>query len=231
MASRARCPRPAPARLAGALARLALVALAAPGCALELPRWVRQSEPEPVNTTALELASYRERTAYLEREVKRLQADLHQAEASLVAIESGLRGSHTRADAVSAIAEARISVERAEAQAPWRREESREARDKLAEAERQLAAGRSASAVFFASRASRIAKGLLAEARQLERHPSARFVAAPRVNLRAGPSTDAPVLEVLYESTPVLPEREEGEWVLVHTLRGPVGWVHAALLN
>jgi hypothetical protein len=217
MASRARC-------------LLAWLALALCGCALDLP--IRRPSPaEAPRRPDLELASYRERTAYLESEVERLQQDLRQAEASLVAIESGLRGAHTRADAVSAIAEARISVERAEKQAPWRRAESAEARDKLAEAEQQLAAGRTASAVFFASRASRIAEGLLAEARQLERHPAARFVSAPRVNLRAGPSTDAPVLEVLHESTPVLPEREEGEWVLVHTLRGPVGWIHAALLE
>jgi hypothetical protein len=207
------------------------LALALPGCALDLPTWGRETRARAPTTAEQEVTSYRERTAYLEREVERLQQDLRQAEASLVAIESGLRGAHTRADAVSAIAEARISVERAERQAPWRRTESVEARDKLAEAERQLAAGRAASAVFFASRASRIAEGLLAEARQLERHPAARFVAAPRVNLRARPSTDAPVLEVLHEATPVLPEREEGEWVLVHTLRGPVGWVHAALLT
>jgi SH3-like domain-containing protein len=219
MASRSRCAH-----------LLACLALGLPACALELPSW-HGAPAEPQDTAELELASYRERSAYLEREVERLQQDLRQAEASLVAIESGLRGAHTRADAVSAIAEARISVERAAKQAPWRRAESAEALDKLAEAERQLASGRAASAVFFATRASRIAEALLAEVRQLERHPAARFVAAPRVNLRAGPSTDAPVLEVLHESTPVLPEREEGEWMLVHTLRGPVGWIHAALLR
>ena len=90
---------------------LACLALALSGCALELPTWGHQTPAGPT-TAELEVTSYRERAAYLEREVQRLQQDLRQAEASLVAIESGLRGAHTRADAVSAIAEARIELVR-----------------------------------------------------------------------------------------------------------------------
>jgi SH3-like domain-containing protein len=52
-----------------------------------------------------------------------------------------------------------------------------------------------------------------------------------RVNLRAGPSTDDRVLRVLVARTPVLPERRRGDWTLVLTPAGQIGWVHDSLLS
>jgi hypothetical protein len=181
--------------------------------------------------TALYRAAQRDRYGYLEREVVRLKADLEQAEQQLVAIESGLRGTHTRADAVSSIGDARIAVERAGRRAPWRAADAEEARAKVAEAERQLEAGHTGSAVFFASRALRIAANLDAEASQVERHATTRFVRGSHVNLRSGPSTRHLVVDVLSESMPVFPERSDGQWVLVRTVNGPVGWIHTSLLR
>lgn len=172
-----------------------------------------------------------EQVAHLERQVARLRADLFQAEESMVAIESGLRGVHTRADAVSSLAEARIAVERAGPAARWRPEQVQEARAKLEEAERQLQAGHSGSAVFFASRARRIAETLNEEAEHVSRNTSTRFVNARNANLRAGPSTQYGIVDILGEATPVFPEREQGEWVLVRTPSGPAGWVHTSLLS
>lgn len=201
-------------------------------CAGLLPS---KSEQDPASTAQTKARvcqmAEQERTAHLEREVTRLRADLRQAEQAMVAIESGLRGVHSRADAVSSIAEARIAVERASQSVPWRPAQVREAHAKLEEAERQLEAGHSGSAVFFASRARRIAETLSEEAEQLARHAATRFVRARRVNLRSGPSTDAPVIGVLDESTPVFLERTEDDWVLVRTTAGPVGWVHSSLLR
>ena len=131
------------------------------------------------------------------------RADLRQAEEAMVTIESGLRGVHTRADAVSSLAEARIAVELASQSVAWRPAEVQEAHAKLEEAERQLEAGRAGSAFFFASRARRIAERLSEEADQVARHTSTRFVHARQLNLRAGPSTDARVIGVLAEKTPV----------------------------
>jgi hypothetical protein len=176
-------------------------------------------------------AARREQTAHLEREVARLRADLREAEQAMVAIESGLRGVNSRADAVSSLAEARIAVERASQRVPWRPAQVQEAYAKLEEAERQLEAGRPGSAVFFASRARRIAGTLDEEAARVAQHASTRFIRARRVNLRENPSTDARVIGVLNEDTPVFLERGEGDWVLVRTAAGPVGWVHASLLR
>ena len=106
-----------------------------------------------------------------------------------------------------------------------------EARQKLEEAERQFQAGHTGSAVFFASRARRIAVALNKEARSVANTPGARFINGQRVNLRAGSSTEDRVLHILVGGTPVFPDREDGEWVFVLTPSGQVGWVHASLLR
>ena len=171
-----------------------------------------------------------ERIEFFEREIKRLRDDLARAEASIVAMESGLKGSQSRADAVSAIAEARIALDRVTKRVPWRKDRVEEARTKLAEAQRQLDLDHVGSAVFFASRAHGITESLAQEADLVAGWPGVRVVAGERVNLRAGPSIDHPVLAVLAHETPVFPERGEGEWTLVRTPSGQVGWVHGGLL-
>ncbi len=236
-----RTPRPTPTRPSctsgfGVIACGLAGAVAVFGCALFGPSPPPTATPEP----ALEIAArdtqiYRqaqiEQTQALEREVQRLRAELNEAESAMAAIESGLKGAQTRADAVSALAEARISVERARAAAPWRRTETAELSEKLQEAERQFQAGNTGTAVFFASRAKRIADGLREEARQTAETRGTRKITAARANLRAGPSTAEPVLFVLSQATPVQPQRSDGEWVLVRTPGGAAGWVHASLLE
>ncbi len=171
------------------------------------------------------------RSDALEREVERLRADLRQAEEAMVAIESGQRGDHTRANAVSAIAEARIAVERASRSAAWSTEAIEDAQKKLDAADRQLQSGHFGSAVFFASRAHRVADDLRRQSSQLERAENVRFVTARRLNLRAEPSKHGSVLDQLTRGTPVFSGRTDGDWVLVRTPSGQVGWVFASLLR
>jgi hypothetical protein len=172
-----------------------------------------------------------DRIRALERECERLRADLRAAEDTLLAVESGMRGTQRRADAVSAVAEARIQVDRAAALAPWRQDEVAEARAKLDEADRQLAAEHIGSTIFFVSRASRIAASLVAEADLLARTPGARTVKAGRANLRSAPTSESEVLSVLPAGLPLFVENVRGEWSLVRTVSGRVGWVHSGLLR
>lgn len=172
-----------------------------------------------------------QRVEYLEREVERMRADLSQAENAMIYLESGMRGEHTRADAVSAVAGARVEVESACERAPWRSADCEEARSKLLEAEQQIQRSRMGAAVFFASRAQRIAEDVGSEAQVVARMGDAHFVTGQRVNLRSGPSTDATILRVLTRSTPVFQERRDGEWVLVRTHSGRVGWIYGSLLD
>ncbi len=171
------------------------------------------------------------RADQLERELERLRDDLRRAEEALVLVESGMRGSHGRADAVSSLAEARIEVERAADDAPWRARDMAEARTKLDEADLQIREGHFGSALFFVYRASRMAALVSEEARQARELPGTRFVRGDRVNLRVGPSTDEEVLIVLSQGTPVFPEDSNDEWILVRISAGNVGWIHDSLLR
>ncbi|MBW2371262.1 MAG: SH3 domain-containing protein, partial [Deltaproteobacteria bacterium] len=145
--------------------------------------------------------------------------------------ESGMRGEHTRADAVTTVAGARVAVESACERAPWRGADCDDALGKLEESERQIHSNRMGAAVFFASRAQRIADDVAGEARRVARTGNAFFVKSERVNLRSGPSTDDTILRVLTRSTPVFQERRDGEWVLVRTHSGQVGWIYGSLLS
>jgi hypothetical protein len=172
-----------------------------------------------------------ERAAQLIREIERLQTDLRTAEAALVEAESGLAGTHTRADAVSSLAVTRIQVERAASSAPWRVKEVADARAKIKEAERQVKEERFGAALFFVYRARRVAESILAEADIVQRDGKVQLIQASRVNLRAGPSTTELILSVLSFGTPVFPQATEGNWVLVQVSGGPVGWIHRRLVG
>lgn len=180
-------------------------------------------------------ASYRraeaERVEFFQREVERLRADLQQAEESLVAMESGLRGFQSRADAVSALAEARIALERVSPSVPWRQDRVEEAHTKLAEASRQLQAGHVGSAVFFSSRAQRITENLQAEVRQVAGWSHKSLVLGEGVDLRTAPFGEADVVDTLVAHTPVFPERSHSDWTLVRTPSGRIGWVRASRLS
>lgn len=210
---------------------LACVGLACAGRSIPPPA----PEPSEADTDAVDLAVYEraqaERNEFFEREVERLRADLRQAEESIVWLESGLRDAHSRADAVSAVAEAHIGLERVRRSVPWRAERAGEAHRKLDEARRQLEADHVGATIFFASRAQRIVDSLGAEAAQVALWRERRAVRSERVNLRAGPSESHRIVDVLARATPVYPERTLGGWTLVRTPDGRVGWVFSALLE
>ena len=173
-----------------------LLAFAALGCqslpwldGLFAEKTVEIQEVVPISPEIYRRADH-DRAERLEAQVQRLRGDLKQAEEALVQIESGLRGDHSRAAAVSSLAEARIELDRAARVAAWRTGEIQEALSKLDEADAQIQQGNYGAAVFFVYRARRIARSLTAEARQLARTPAARVVRGARVNLRDGPSTD-----------------------------------------
>jgi len=234
-----RPPPPASGRggaaVLGDLAFLLIVCLMlGVGCARSAPQQVQRSASTnlyPKIDVEVFRRAETERAARLAQQVERLRGDLQQAEEALVMAESGLLGTHSRADAVSSLAEARIQVERAGGAAPWRSAEHREAKSKLELAAYQIEAGHFGAALFFVYRAERIVDTLEAEARQVYGTPGARFIRGARVNLRAGPSTSEPVLAVLSDGTPVFPETRQQRWMLVRTSGGAVGWVHESLIT
>lgn len=179
--------------------------------------WIRRAEIERVHA--------------LEREVERLKIDLLRAENALIAVESKLRRGHSRAAAVSALAEAQMQLSKASRVAPWRSETINEAREKLEIAQNHIDEEYFGAAVFFVYRANRIVEDLNYEANIVDNSTQAMFVNRPKVNLRSGPSTNGDILRILVQGTPVVREKQRGEWVLVRTLTGVVGWMHRSLLT
>ncbi|MCP4036251.1 MAG: hypothetical protein GY733_04885 [bacterium] len=187
--------------------------------------------PEPMQDIVIFHRAESDRAEQLEREVDRLRADLRRAEEALVKVESGLRGNHTRANAVSEIAQTQITVKKAAEQAPWRIEEVQEARVKLAEAERQVQQENAGAALFFVYRARRIAELALIEAELVGGQADTWFVSSDRVNLRAGPTTADQVVDVLTKETPVFAERSQDDWMLVRVISGRAGCMHKSLMR
>lgn len=218
-----------------ALSSALLTVVVLPGCATEPCPQVEAVVALAPDPDAIDFEIYRraetDRAARLAGEVAELRSDLQQAEEALVAAESGLRGSYTRADAISKLADARIRVARARNAAPWQSSQIAEAQGKLEEAERQVAAGHFGAGLFLVYRAERLSDALEAEARRVHATPGTRFIRSGRVNLRSGPSIDQPIISILTPGTPVFPETEESPWMLVRTASGDVGWVHGTLID
>ena len=166
----------------------------------------------------------------LEQDVRRLKSDLDQAEKAVITAESSLSGSHTKAQAVRMLAEARTQIENAQYEAPWRRAESRDAQRKVEEADRQLRAKRYGASILFSSRAKRVAEAISAEARTVRSGKNARQVGERRTRLRAKASGKSKLIATLQPRTPVFLEKVHGHWVLVRTLSSKVGWVPKSAL-
>lgn len=221
-------------RGAGIRSPLALLAVVVgTGCAMQSPPPPppAMDDAPPLRDIVVYHRAESDRAHQLSLEVERLRADLRRAEEALVKVESGLRGDHTRANAVSALAEARILVKYAAQQAPWRSEETHEAENKLAEADRQVQQDNPGAALFFVYRAQRIAELGLVEAKFVSEQRDTYFVRANRINLRSGPTTSHRVLRVLSKETPVFVERSQNDWILVRVISGSAGWVHKSLVR
>lgn len=106
-----------------------------------------------------EIKQLREENHRLEERTALLQHALEQAEAELIRSRARLKGTETKAEAASAIAEARILMRRLNA----RSSAAALCRDALAEAARRLAADNYGAAMFFALKAQSIASRALAD--------------------------------------------------------------------
>ncbi len=195
----------------------------------EAPPAAAELSPEEKIVVVTEQASceaVQDRARWLAETVDLLHEDLQRAEATLIAMESGLRTGLTRADAVAGLAEGRLALETATAAAPWREADIENARDKLNEADEHIANGHHAAAIFFVYRAKRIAGDVIAEAERIEQVQNVEYVTGDRVNLRSGPRTSEGILAVLNRATPVYRVDDKDDWVLVRTTRGHAGWIY-----
>jgi len=173
----------------------------------------------------------------LEERTALLQRDLELTETEIIRTKARLKGIETRAEASSAIAEARILAGRLD---PKARAATRSlCNDNIAKAEQQLTQVNYGAAVFFATKAQDIAKkaqeasdpGRRAVSDDERPAPQASYrVKARSANIRKGPEVTEDVLAEAPEGSVLEASAMKGDWVKV-TYNGTTGWVSRSVLE
>lgn len=182
---------------------------------------------------AAQLKKSAEEQRRLEERVSLLSRDLELTETEVIRTKAKLKGLETKAEASSAIAEAKILMRRL-ADLKGHTANMTRCQELVDRAEQQLEDENYGAASFFALKAQE----LLGEARRsttaeaLE-HPAAKrqyVVAAETANIRQEPSMSAPVVGKANKGTLLDASAVRGEWVKVK-LGELSGWVHRSLLE
>jgi len=170
----------------------------------------------------------------LEERLAAEQRDLEVTEMELIRTKARLKGLETKAEASSAIAEARILMKRVANDKSQALDLSR-CQQLLDRAEQQLGVENYGAAAFFAMKA----QDLLDETRHARADPTALDRAAPQktytvqgdsVNIREGPSMTDPVIGRAAKGTVLEASVLRGDWVKV-SQAGLSGWVYLPLLR
>jgi hypothetical protein len=224
------------ARLAAAEARCA-ASVARLNAASKVEREKRSAATPDVDRLAARLRKSEEEQRRLEERVALLQRDLELTETEIIRTKARLKGIETRAEASSAIAEARILTGRLDAKA--RAATLSLCNENIGKAEQQLSQSNYGAAVFFAMKAQDIARKAQ-EAMETGRllgpdeerpapQPSYR-VRARTANIRKGPDGSEEVVGEAPEGAVLEASAVKGDWVKV-THEGVTGWVARSLLE
>lgn len=226
------------ARLAAAEARCAAAA-ARLSASAKSEREKGKASTTDVDRLNARLKKSEEDQRRLEERIALLQRDLELTETEIIRTKARLKGIETRAEASSAIAEARILTGRLDPKA--RAATVSLCNENIAKAEAQLT-GTSVNygaAVFFATKAQDIAKKAQ-EASDPARHPASEDerpapqasyrVKAKGANIRKGPDVTEDILAEAPEGTVLEASAVKGDWVKVN-YNGTTGWVSRSVLE
>jgi uncharacterized protein (DUF3084 family) len=161
---------------------------------------------------------------YMEEQLERTREVLEYAERQFISLERGLQSYETKASAVAALAEAKLSFDKTLRNQPFARNmvNVQQAREKIKESDILLSQKRYAASVYFSKRAIR----LLEETRSQE---SVRIVSADDVNMHTGPGREYEVIARLDVGTVLIQVDYDAPWLRVETRGGQAGWVHESL--
>jgi hypothetical protein len=168
----------------------------------------------------------------LEERVTVLQRDLEMTETEVIRTKARLKGTETKAEASSALAEARILMRRL-ADERARPASLARGQELIARAEELLRQENFSAAAFFALKAQELAT----RPHETRTAPSERPAPKPRyvvraslANIRRGPGPDEPVVGKAPREAVVEALAVRGDWVKV-THAGVTGWIHRSLLE
>jgi hypothetical protein len=165
----------------------------------------------------------------LEDRLAAQQRDLEVTEMELIRTKARLKGLETKAEASSAIAEARILLRRAESRGGALLALGQQS---LVKAEQQLLEENFGAAIFFALKAQDLATRAQdgPEARRGGSLPLSVRVRVARANLRKGPGSGEPVVAVVPRGSVLSVKRGQGEWLEV-THGQLTGWVSRSVVD
>lgn len=170
----------------------------------------------------------------LEEQVALLKRDLEDTETEVIRTKARLKGMETKAEATSAIAEARILMRRLDSRT--RGATVIRCQELLAKAEQQTRDENFGAAVFFALKAQDMA----VKAREVppvrsespgERPPKTSYVVrVPSANIRRGPATTQDVVAKASRGATLTASAIHGEWLKV-SYGATEGWVHLSVVE
>ena len=165
----------------------------------------------------------------LEDRLAAQQRDLEVTEMELIRTKARLKGIETKAEASSAIAEARILLRRVEGKGALYTSGTQS----LSKAEQQLREENYGAAIFFALKAQDLANRAHEDGDS--RRPPATLpqhvvVKVNRANIRKGAEVKQPVLATAPRGTVLAVQRAQGEWLLV-TYGSITGWVSRSVVE
>lgn len=165
----------------------------------------------------------------LEERVAAGQRDLEMTEMELIRTKARLKGLETKAEASSAIAEARVLLRRAEGRGGALLALGQQS---LVKAEQQLRDENYGAANFFALKAQDLAtRAREPEARRPEpTQPLSVRVRVARANVRKGPGPREPIVTVVSRGTTLTVTRVQGEWLAI-THGATAGWISRATVE
>jgi hypothetical protein len=192
--------------------------------------------PEEIKRLETRARRSEEEQRRLEEQIALRLRELQVTETELIRTKARLKGLETRAEASSAIAEARILVKRVESRG--RSATLKAAEEDLEKAEGLLQEENYGAALFFALKAQDMVtkagdnRAAGAEGSEAERPaPQGTYVVAvDSANIRQSPSTQAPVLAEVKRGTTLRALALRGTWAKV-AHEAVTGWVSLRLLE
>lgn len=173
-----------------------------------------------------ELESRNELILKLTADLDRMGDVLENAERQFISLERDLQNNESKASAVAALAEAKLSYDASLREDP---ETSvlpavHEAGKKIETSDKLLSDNRYAASVYFSKKALR-----LIEDRHVKR--SVRIVSVDNANMRSGPGTEYSVLTQVALGSVLFELASQSAWYKVETLDGRAGWVHQSVTS
>jgi arginine/lysine/ornithine decarboxylase len=173
-----------------------------------------------------ELESRNEVILKLTADLEHLGDVLEYAERQFISLERDLQNNETKASAVAALAEAKLSYDASIRDNPEAAElpAIRQAHAKIEASDKLLSQERYDGSVYFAKKALR-----LIEDRHMKRN--VHIVAVDNANLRSGPGTEYAVLTRVALGAVLFQVGSQSAWYKVETLDGKAGWVHRSITS